>query len=379
MIENILQGRNLLKKKQENLQIPVSTLKLVAHFIKKVEGHKDDYIRYRAFREHINHRADLLVLLIKETPSLKEFIIGIDAAASEFDTPPECFAPVYRKLRKAGFSHFTYHAGEDFFHVLSGLRAIYVSVVFLDLHRGDRIGHATAAGVPVALWNRNIGRKLLVRKGEYLDDLIFAYYLISQSCEDDMRNVLPILALKIEEYGCDIYQEYVPVSLHIKAWLERFNDPKLLLEKDAKNLLPEHVMFLKYHSKPVSFKYDDIIEIDTYDVFNEQQLIKLQLMLLKELHKREIVIETLPTSNVVIGNHHDYSTYHLYNWYMWKKEGYSLPPIVVGTDDTGIFATNIYNEYCNIYCQFLYEKGLNSNEIMSFLKELNDNARYYAF
>ena len=41
----------------------------------------------------------------------------------------------------------------------------------------------------------------------------------------------------------------------------------------------------------------------------------------------------------IIGNHHDYSTYYLYNWYKWKKEGKALPPIVVGTDDTGIFAT----------------------------------------
>lgn len=126
-------------------------------------------------------------------------------------------------------------------------------------------------------------------------------------------------------------------------------------------------------------RYDEIIEIDTYDILGEEHLTMLQLLLLKELHRREIVIETLPTSNVIIGNHHDYSTYHLYNWYLWKKENHPLPPIVVGTDDVGIFATNIFNEYSNIYCQFLYDKGLNSNEIIDFLKELNDNAKHYAF
>jgi adenosine deaminase len=101
--------------------------------------------------------------------------------------------------------------------------------------------------------------------------------------------------------------------------------------------------------------------------------------LLKYLHDKEIVIETLPTSNVIIGHHHDYGTYHLYNWYRWKKEGKPLPPIVVGTDDTGIFATNIYNEYCNIFCQMVYGKGMNADEATAFIRELDRNARLYAF
>ena len=138
-------------------------------------------------------------------------------------------------------------------------------------------------------------------------------------------------------------------------------------------------LLVLYHQKEVIGRYNMIIEIDTLDVLDEKQLTAMQLLLLKEMHKREIVIETLPTSNVVVGNHHDYSTYHLYNWYLWKKERKPLPPIVVGTDDIGIFATNIYNEFCNIYCHFLYKKNMNSDEIIDFLKELNTNARYYAF
>lgn len=48
--------------------------------------------------------------------------------------------------------------------------------------------------------------------------------------------------------------------------------------------------------------------------------------------------------------------FHLYNWYCWEKEGYPVPPNVVGTDDTDIFATNIYNEYCNIFLSFCIKK-----------------------
>lgn len=97
------------------------------------------------------------------------------------------------------------------------------------------------------------------------------------------------------------------------------------------------------------------------------------------MHDKEIVIETLPTSNVIIGVHRAYDTYHLFNWKKWSQEGHPIPPIVVGTDDTGIFATNIYNEYCNIFCQFMYKKKLNANEIVRYLKELHYNSQLYSF
>lgn len=379
LISNILDGWQELRKLQTEKGVPESALKLVAHFIKKPEGTKNDQIRYKVLRDDIEHRADLLIELLRDNTSLSRAVIGIDAAASEFDTPPEVFSGVYRKLRVAGFQHFTYHAGEDFYHVLSGLRAIYEAIMFLGLQRCDRIGHASVSGVPVALWYQNVGKRMLIRKGEHLDNLIFAYHLISSKGDDEIKSYLPMLSLRIDELGFEVYGDYLPVSMHLKAWEMRKEDPREMVGKALLDNDPVMSLYLRYHCKEVSEVYDQIIEIDTYDVLREEQLTKLQLLLLEEMHRREIVIETLPTSNVVIGNHHDFSTYHLFNWYQWKKQGKALPPIVVGTDDVGIFATNIYNEYCNIFCQFVYGKGMNMDEVNAFVKELEDNARLYAF
>lgn len=378
LIRMILAGRDLLEKQKGT---PPFQLKLVAHFIKKKEGKRDPLVRYRHYRNDIRDRAEILKNILRYGGSQSKAVLGIDAAASEFDTPPEVFAPVYRNLREAGFKHFTYHAGEDFFHVMSGLRAIYEAITYLDLRRCDRIGHATAAGVPVGLWYQNVGKRMLIRRGEHLDNLIFAYHLIAERGDESLKSFLPMISLKIDEHSSEIYHNYYPVSLHIKAWKARCYDPATVMDdtKPCDDMGEEKALFLLYHRKDVAERYDEIIEINTYDVLGEEQLTQLQLLLLKEMQQREIVIETLPTSNVIIGNHHDYSTYHLYNWYKWKKERKALPPIVVGTDDTGIFATNIYNEYCNIYCQFLYYKGENTNDIMNFLRELNINASHYAF
>jgi len=105
----------------------------------------------------------------------------------------------------------------------------------------------------------------------------------------------------------------------------------------------------------------------------------LQQTILKHMHKKEVVIETLPTSNVRIGQHHSFDTYHLWNWVKWEEEGHSIPPIVVGTDDTGIFATNIYNEYANIYCHLTCQCRMVHHDAMSLIEKLDKNASIYRF
>ena len=308
-------------------------------------------------------------------------LVGIDAAASEFDAPPEVFAPAYRYLRENGYKHFTYHAGEDFFHVLSGLRAIYEAIIFLDLKRGDRIGHASATGISIDLWRENIGEKMLIRRGEYLDDLLFAYHLIENSDNQRLINYLPSLELTINNISCDVYGGHIPLRLLIESWLYRYKNPEAEYNgtsvKSGLDLPLKY--FLLYHWKETRDKYDKIIEIETFGAFGRDELVELQLMLLEYMFHHEIVIETLPTSNVVIGVHRDYTTYHLYNWLEWRKQGKFVPPIVVGTDDAGIFATNIYNEYCNIYCQFVYAKRMSTKEAIAYIEELHHNSRLYAF
>ena len=46
----------------------------------------------------------------------------------------------------------TIHSGEDFVHLVGGLRRVSEAVHYLDLHDGDRIGHGVALGVDVESW-----------------------------------------------------------------------------------------------------------------------------------------------------------------------------------------------------------------------------------
>ena len=406
VIESIYGGWNsLLRSLKEEFSLEkdkLPELKLIAHFIKKSDNKKSIDVRHQELRFEVWEKAKVLGLMKRDGHELINNLVGIDAASSEFDTPPEVFAPSFRYLRRQGFNHFTYHAGEDFYHILGGMRAIYEAVEFNEMSVGDRIGHATAIGLSPKLWMQNVGYKLLVRQGEYLDDLIFAYHLIIRENNGLLKGKTPYLINKIEELSYTIYQQSFPIKIQEEAWLLRKYCPKMMFEsshseaqklgyyddeewhdikqkiKDKKRDRRVHLLTL-YHSQNMRSEYNKIIKIDVEEFFTVAELEELQLMMLSFLHKKEIVIETLPSSNIRIGHHRNYDTYHLWNWIRWEKEGRCIPPIVLGTDDAGIFATNIYNEYANIYCNLTANSSMGHNEAMEIIKRLDNNGKMYRF
>lgn len=377
-------------------------LRLIAHFIKKKDDEESENIRHKNLRHEIWLKAKVLTLMKKNDPIFMKDVVGIDAASSEFDAPPDVFAPSFRYLRRKGFKHFTYHAGEDFFHLISGLRAIYEAVTFNNLDCGDRIGHATAAGISPKQWIHNVGETIFIRQGEYMDDLLFTYHLILSQNDENLKKNIPLLVNKIQELSYLIYKKPYSLKILEDAWKMRRFCPTLLFSGSRDNALLNEVfedkewsdienelidlkqderveILRKYHSKKFRKEYNKIIEIKTEEFYSSSDLELLQLLVLKILHEKEIVIETLPTSNVRIGHHFNFDTYHLWNWLKWEKEGKAIPPIVVGTDDTGIFATNIYNEYANIYCNLITFKKVSHNEAMRIIENLDKNGRIYKF
>ena len=86
-------------------------------------------------------------------------------ASLENSVPTWVFRDIYESARDANAEPFTlenkrpfqslgftFHAGEDFRHLLSGLRRIYEVVYFLKFHAGDRLCHGLALGILVDDW-----------------------------------------------------------------------------------------------------------------------------------------------------------------------------------------------------------------------------------
>ena len=51
---------------------------------------------------------------------------------------------------------------------------------------------------------------------------------------------------------------------------------------------------------------------------------------------------------------------------------------MLGTDDPGIFVTNLYNEYANVYCN-LIDNGMGSLEAMDIIREIEQTSNIYRF
>jgi len=364
---------------------------VIAHFIKKKDDNKCNWIRHRNLRIEIYKKSQVLHFLRKDT-KYDNLLVGFDAAANELHTPPEVFAPVFRKLKRESNekTQFTYHAGEDFYHPLSGIRAIYEAVEFIDFGQNNRIGHATALGIDWNLWCQELNNCIHIKQGEWLDNLIFVYFLIKNKGLKSLSQLIPILEGKITRLILKVYAYAIPISTYIESWEYRKYCPILLSYDSFENARLSPVFDLTewdeidsirdkteiinalfaYHSIECRKKYDDIIPIVSDEIIKEKQFEQIQLHVLEILAKKKVIIETLPTSNVRISHYKDHSQHHVFRWLKWKEEGKSIPEIVVGADDTGIFSTNIFNEYAHIYGQLTQNNFGLANQPISYIKEL---------
>lgn len=329
--------------------------------------------------EHSGESVDQLLNLQK--------FVGIDAAASEFDAPPEIFASAYGKIRRtlSNACHFTFHAGEDFSHIVSGLRAIYEAIQFLPLNNADRIGHAVALGLDYALWKERIGDHIWMKQGEWLDNLLFIYHLY----QEDHRTIPLNITESIKKHYADIYNKSInDIDDAIVAWLNRKWNPIFIqssswidlsyketfdsAEWDAfqeanltpavKAIMEDYWMHRENCSGNNSYDKHILVDLDN----NFLEIVDFAQNSLKQIvRERNIVLEAPLTSNVRIGIYKNYTEHHLKKW---LDQGLN---VVLGSDDAGIFATNIYNEYAHAW--------LGQSIRRNHIKRLIANSETYVF
>lgn len=380
-------------------------LSLVAHFIKGEDKRcqKKSLLplgRFRKIRLKNRIVVNSLIKLAKN-PKVKEYIKGFDAASNELHTPPEVYAPIYRYLRYKGYSNYTYHVGEDFIHLASGIRAVYEAITFLQLKSGNRIGHGTALGICPNLWEERSLKPPVLAKGEWMDNLVFTWYLLSEESSEYLH-VLPKLEAQIHRLCSEIYKESYDMYTIIEAW--KFRDTDTLIafsdwehldpfyETEQQNIAKRRKsnskaweLFCKYHESDCIKEHCKDIYIDEWDPFtspSEKGLLQfMQKVVLKRLNEKGVAIETLPTSNVRISYYHEFKEHHISKWLGHKEndDDYQKPTVVVGTDDTGIFATNLRNEFAHIFLILTRECGLSNDEAYEEIKRLNRNGEMYSF
>lgn len=379
-------------------------LRLIAHFIKRSDNHKG--VRHQSLRVELKRKACALYSFVKRSNDrIGHSVCGVDAAASEFDARPEVFAAAFKYLRGKGLQHFTFHAGEDFHHLLSGLRTIYEAIEFLDLKSGDRLGHCTAVGILPRLWRKRVGKCCYIPAGEWLDDLVFVWAMISESKNDNLQSIVLKLESEISNLSMRVYGSCRHPSEIWDSLLMRKDCPipelneyqvsalgtpatrrKCLITKVqdrlgyelwlAYNQVDKQLMPLR-HSRERE-QYDKIMKVPTDYLFSDSNYEELQNIILHCMAIHNIVIEVLPTSNMRISYYEKLREYHLKRWLNVEGESCMMPSVVLGTDDPGIFMTNIFNEYATVY-QHLAENNYSPMKRVEVIANLQKFSEIYRF
>ncbi|MHC9165594.1 hypothetical protein [Pseudomonas aeruginosa] len=402
----------LLKKLEEHFRktSPLDRshhrLALVVHFIKKswAPGRKAGPYRFYKQRQELELAANVLLECLARWPRLRTWVRGIDAAANELHAPPEIFASCYRVCNRAGLTHRTYHAGEDFAHLLSGLRTMYDALELLDLRDGDRIGHGTAMGISPRLWLERMPGQLVVKKGEWMLDLLAAWRLLRTvpcAAATTARVADDLAKCAGEVFRRDISCTSLDAAMALRHLNIRFVQAALETDwsaditplsdlwqseaqrvLDAKRRSPQHLKLLwEWVSDRELWERSEALQSVDAAYFDEATYLHLQQALMHEVARRNVIIETLPSSNVRISQYNSFSEHHSLRWMRapgFVQEGDPEIMVSLGSDDPGIFAGDLNGEFYQLYVA-LRNQGISDHAALALLAPVNERGRAYRF
>jgi adenosine deaminase len=385
-------------------------LALVAHFIKSPwspNSKKSGSYRHHPQRKKLKANAEALLHTLNAYPRLRLWVRGVDAAANELDADPEVFANVFDACRHAGLAHRTFHVGEDFRHLLGGLRVMHDAIDLLKLDVGDRIGHGTAMGIDPALWLSRSPQQVLVTKGAWLLDLLQTWCDLSSIPQcvfhtQKVRSDITKLARELFERNIAVESLRAAMDLrhlnpvYVKKWVDSKGSalvsdevsptwrPQAQAVETAWRAAPDSVKLLwDWWSDKALWKRSDMTLEVPADYFDDggATLIALQQALMGKVNKQGLVIEALPSSNVRISVYQHMGEHHALRWMRVDshlKAG--DPPIEVslGSDDTGIFNCEIPSEFYQLYLT-ARQQGLGASDALARVAVLNERGRTHRF
>lgn len=400
---------NETKKKKPLSQVEKIKIGIVVHYIKQSDNGEVFFeCRNSRLRESLEKDAEKLNKYFESLKYVKDIsqeivVVGIDAANVEIGCSPEVFAPIFRKHRAEIATHynlgFTFHVGEEYLSISSGLRSIDEVIQFMDFKKGDRLGHAIALGINVDKYITYKRKRIVTTLQGYVDDLAWMYYMLSEDGIEDMK-VLFWLEKEFLNYVSKLYyatgKNYLSLNQYILSYFLRGDVPEMYLSKNHK-YLHEHDKayycnlgnknrkraivqeiaiegYLDYHYNS-RLKQNGAKVIDVEAHYYYIQSVKLvQRVLHRKIYRKGISIETNPTSNKKIGSIEKYEELPLLRFNKFKLQDFrELENIVVSinTDDSAIFQTSISLEYSYVALA-LIKNGYPKEKVLEYIEYIQE-------
>lgn len=415
-------------KKKENINSTLSLIKygLIIHYIKRddlaQDPNSDKMGRYSKYLLEISNDAYEVEEVLRRQAELtnnplvhdnvKRKIVAIDAANTEIGCPPEIFALFFRRHRfisdPAGGINFTFHVGEEFKTLESGIRNIDETIDYFEYRRGDRLGHALALGISANRYFKKKRHKIITSLQDYIDNIAWLYGVYSQPKFFNERYVLLITAM-YEQYKHYLFKDFIDFPFTISDYIQsmRLRSDNMIHYKNRKEVastkdmirkkqfcknpyefnqehLEHETAFLNTNARLLHYHYmydENFISNgrNTMEYTVNEEWIDLvndvQIILKEKLINKGIVIEANPSSNLKISSIQHYSELPLLvmNSYKLKDSNKKHVPITINTDDSAIFQTNLSNEY-SLIARSLEIEGYQPEKIYSYLEYLRESS-----
>lgn len=410
-----------------------------ARIIKETSGL--NYGHRLFMREGMTEITEVIEELRGEVPFMNEYVVGLDAAADENAMEPWMFAPAYNRMRRKEKTKpviqmnsgavqpysliqnmgFTYHVGEDFRHIASGLRHVDEVIERFHYKSGDRLGHAIALGTDIDSWAEEHEMAVLPL-GEYLDNLLWIW---GEAVYEgiDLSVQLERLEKEILEKAEEIYGEnngIITVMMLYEAYKEKFssdhrsiierlnreiekiNSKQRNREKEDKEAKKKRAVrgYCKYmecdcescmgslqlwdKDKLTFTNYCPVFEDKRNRVIqctirkNDVIIYKeLQEHLLQKIERKGIYVEANPTSNVTIGEIEDLRDLPIFRMSSVSPEGHHVMA-TINSDDPAVFNTNVENELSYIY-HAMGHSGYAKEDILNWIDKIRQNGMDASF
>jgi len=342
--------------------------------------------RYSNFFSAQRATAMTLARLLHRWPRTLHVVRGMDICADELAVPAWVFRPLVAHVRDAAISgarwlssrpgdhpfplRTTVHAGEDFSHLLTGLRHVDEAVEILNLREGDRIGHGLALGIDPTRWAERVGRVAMPLEDRVMD-LAWEWSWWTQRGHGADAGRIAYLVREVASltdrwFGCPLDPWDVEVLGTDLADVDRlrvvgFPDGRTVIARDDRSR-----RMLRYLTDQAIFREGRrIVWVDPAGEVDAIQRIGSSLR--AEIGRRGLAVEINPTSNLLIGDLGDLAGHPL--WRLNSPAPGDPGPrlaVTVGSDDPLVFNSTLPMEYQLLF-DALILAGLSDSEALRWL------------
>lgn len=398
------QARQVFAFQGRDPRTPLPQVGLVLHFIKaaspdRTRGthrlHADPELgrhraRHAVWFEEQRRRSAAMAGALRDHPELLVLLRGVDVANLELAQPTWVLLPLFDRVRRASVAaaarlarvvpHWrvtpmraTAHAGEDYLRIIEGLRRMHEAVEFGLLRQGDRFGHGLAVGADP---DDERGSVIAQPAEDRLDDLLWELDRYGRGELDAPGARVEFVRREVVQLGREVFdgknvrgpEELLAARRlrHDLGTLERLRYPAVDATRAPSGIAGE--LLLAYLTSATVFaRGRRLVAVRSTDE-ERAMLVAAQRYVRRELARREITIESNPSSNLLIGDLHAL-TRHPAMRIQSLRDGQGRDDTVqlsLNTDNPITFASCLGDEFAFVYAAML-QRGVAASEALAWI------------